>query len=170
MTTKKTSSLLLVAALVASTISIQAIEMPTKATLVTAAVAATVGALYMRKPEKNFTPRYSIQKTRNVTRAFSKDYVQNLWYLFVDGFIGQRKQSSAVKANKDDGKLYIAEEAPAYGVLGTLDSYVTPTVDAAKTYLFGFAMYRFATSNDFKFENFARLFATKGASEASKQN
>lgn len=96
-------------------------------------VVAGWALLYTRKSEKDFQSRFSAQKAKQVSKFFTKDYMQNLWYFIYDELVGQRKQSSALKT-KEDKKIYTSEETPAYGVLGTIDSYASPLAESAKKF------------------------------------
>lgn len=100
----------------------------------TSVIIAGWASLYSRKSEKEFKTRYSAEKTRKISRMLTKDYVNNLWYFLVDEVVGQRKQSSSLKA-KSDGKIYPSEETPAYGLLGSIDAYAAPLAESAKKFI-----------------------------------
>jgi hypothetical protein len=103
------------------------------ATLVIAGIAPVVAGwimLYSRKSEKEFKTRYSPATTKNFKKIGTREYWINILRYVQDEIIGQRKQSSALKA-KSDGKIYPSEETPAYGVLGTIDAYAAPFAESA---------------------------------------
>lgn len=81
--------------------------------------------LFQRKVEKDFQPRYSAQKLINIKKIFTKEYFENLWYLYYDGFIGQ-----AGKTNET-----------AYGVLGRTAYYLYPLKKAGGTLAFGYGLW-----------------------------
>ncbi len=95
-------------------------------------VVAGWALLYTRKSEKDFQSRYSAEKAKQVSKIFTKDYMKNLWYGIYDEIIGQRKQSSTLKCK--DGKIFPSEDTPAYGALGTIDSYAAPLAESAKKF------------------------------------
>lgn len=164
--TTTVSALFLAGAMLLSSTGASAIEctMPSRTTLAAAAVLSAFGMLYTRKSEKEFKSRFSAEKTRNVSGIFTTDYIKNAWYFIADEVIGQRKQSSAVKV-KEDGKVYASEETPAHGVLGTVDAYVAPAVEGAKTYVFSYLLYRAVTEKG-TLNDVVTALATKGASVA----
>lgn len=82
--------------------------------------------LFQRKVEKNFTPRYSAAKVTDVKNIFTKEYFNNLWYIYYDGFIGQAGKTSET----------------AYGVLGATNYYLHPLKKASGALAFGYMVWR----------------------------
>jgi len=81
--------------------------------------------LFQRKVEKGFTPRYSVKKVADVKNFFSKEYFNNLWYIYYDGFIGQPGKTSET----------------AYGVLGATNYYLYPLKKASGAFAFAYSLY-----------------------------
>jgi hypothetical protein len=82
--------------------------------------------LFQRKVEKDFKPRYSAAKVADVKNIFTKEYFNNLWYIYYDGFIGQ-----AGKTNET-----------ARGVLGATNYYLYPLKKASGALAFGYMAWR----------------------------
>lgn len=88
--------------------------------------------LFQRKVEKGFTPRYSIAKVADVKKIFSREYLNNLWYLYYDGFIGQPGKTSDT----------------AYGVLGATNYYLYPLKKASGAFAFAYMFYQVGLNHE----------------------
>lgn len=73
--------------------------------------------LNAKRPQKNFTPRYSVSEILKL-----HNIPENLWYLFDDGFVGQLGKSSVLRVG-DGGTLSFTETIEPAGLLGTMDTY-----------------------------------------------
>ncbi len=109
---------------------------------------ASVVALYHRSPEKDFTPRYNLKAITEVNKALSKKYFKNLWYLYYDGFVGQKAGDRYLVMTSEE-KLAVEShpEIPASGVLGTLNEFIKPIKDAAHGLGLGYLVYKTATAH-----------------------
>lgn len=85
--------------------------------------------LFQREPVKNFTPRYSLETVKDVEHILTREYLDNLWYLFYDGFIGQTSKKKDL----------------AHGVLGTTAYYLNPLKKASGFVAFAYMFYRIGT-------------------------
>jgi len=96
--------------------------------------------LFHREPVKGFVPRYSFKKVTEIKSIVSKEYFNNLWYIFYDGFIGQKG-----KARKD-----------AHGVLGITAYYLAPLKKAGGTVAFAYGLYCIGLKLDKQIANLAK--------------
>lgn len=96
--------------------------------------------LLMREKDKNFTPRYSAAKLKDVKNICTKEYANNLWYFFYDGFIGQ-----SGKSRKE-----------AHGILGTTAYYLMPIKKAGSTVAFAYTLWRTKLDYEKHIKNLAK--------------
>ncbi len=82
--------------------------------------------LFHRKSVKGATPRYSIAKIKDVKNILTKEYCDNLWYFFYDGFVGQVGKGST----------------EPFGVLGTTAYYLQPLKKGSGAFAFAYGLYR----------------------------
>ncbi len=98
---------------------------PTRLTI----LGGLIGCSYLlasREYDKKMKPRYSVKKLTDVQHMISKEYAQNLWYLFYDGFIGQH------------GKT----REGSFGILGTTAYHLMPLKKAAGNVAFAYGLWQ----------------------------
>lgn len=122
--TSTISTLLLAAACLLSSSNTHALTKPQMAIL-----GGMIGSSYLlfhRKSVKGATPRYSVAKVKDVRNIFTKEYRDNLWYFFYDGFVGQVGKGST----------------EPFGVLGTTAYYLQPLKKGSGAFAFAYGLYR----------------------------
>jgi hypothetical protein len=107
------------------------IDVPSAATVSLAAIGASYFMYQARKSEK-MTPRYKEQlKTLRSTPMSPKKFIEEsakcCWYLFYDGFIGQKSKSKSVSVNKDTGALETCtKKIDGFGFMNYVNDQIKP--------------------------------------------
>lgn len=106
---------------------------------------ASVIAVYKRKPTNDFKPRYDIQQVTQFNKILTKEYWENIWYIYYDGFIGQKGSEKYLKS--EDDRIVVDEEIEAQGLLGNATEFVKPIKDAAGSLGLAYLVYKVATAH-----------------------
>jgi len=106
---------------------------------------ASAVTLYKRKAVADFKPRYDVNQLPKLNNVLTKAYWQNLYYLWYDGFVGQKSSESYLQA--EDGKIVFSEEFDAAGFLGNANDFVKPIKDTAGLLGLGYLVYKKSTTH-----------------------
>lgn len=154
---KKLTGMAFAAALLAASMPmpVQAsLSMPSARAILFAFGAVNWTILYNRKPAPKFKKNYDLNKFVQLNNIGTKQYWDNLRYAWHNGFVGQIARGRHVKVDDDGNVKSGSKTCEAYGVLGTIDSYIKPYQKAAKSMIYMCALYQLlnkdtATSFDF---------------------
>jgi len=122
--------------------------------------ASAVGAIFFTafrffsKDSDNNPVRYDFEKLAN-----GEDLLNQSWYLFDDGLVGQQMKKASVKADPESGKVWTSKDTPPKGLIGYAHAYWKSVLSALGVTLVAHDMIVAAQKSNGKLETFTTSFA-----------